>query len=383
MDPLTHTFLGAVLADTGLRRRTALAGATLIIGANLPDVDVLAYVHGPDAALGFRRGWTHGVLALVVLPVLLTLAMLAVDRWRRRRGGPGPPADPRQLFLLSAIGVASHPLLDWLNTYGVRVLMPFDGRWLYGDALYIVDPWVWLAFGGTLFLLHSGSRRARLAWLALAALTTALVFAAAGPHGWARWVWSAGIVAFLILRRRLGSEAPAHQRRHIARLALAGAALYTAGMVALTPWAEGRTLAQLRSDGVEPEAPLMVGPDRIDPLRRLVVVPVDGAYRFGSYHPLRHPRLELGAPHPILTSSGLTTPEARRAVDAAEAAPCVRGMVGWLRYPFYEVDGTEDGVVVHLLDARYTRGRTRGFGGAVVPLSSDLEPRCEVEDASP
>ena len=31
------------------------------------------------------------------------------------------------------------PLLDWLNTYGVRFLMPFDGTWFYGDALFIID----------------------------------------------------------------------------------------------------------------------------------------------------------------------------------------------------------------------------------------------------
>ncbi len=30
--------------------------------------------------------------------------------------------------------------MDWLNSYGVRLLMPFSNRWFYGDALYIVDP---------------------------------------------------------------------------------------------------------------------------------------------------------------------------------------------------------------------------------------------------
>jgi inner membrane protein len=46
------------------------------------------------------------------------------------------------LLLVSALAVWSHPLLDWLNTYGVRLLMPFSGRWFYGDALFIFDPWV-------------------------------------------------------------------------------------------------------------------------------------------------------------------------------------------------------------------------------------------------
>ena len=65
MDPLTHTLVGASLASTRLGNTTRFATVALVVGANLPDIDVLAYFAGGDAALGFRRGWTHGVLALV------------------------------------------------------------------------------------------------------------------------------------------------------------------------------------------------------------------------------------------------------------------------------------------------------------------------------
>src|SRR5579862_9732608 len=145
MDNLCHTLAGAVLAEAGLRRRTPLAVPTLLIGANLPDLDALAYLRGPVFALGFRRGWTHGVLAMLVLPVLLAGLMLAWDRLVRRRGDE--PADPRGLLVVAAVAVTSHPLLDLLNTYGVRLLMPFSGHWFHGDALFIVDPWLWLLFG--------------------------------------------------------------------------------------------------------------------------------------------------------------------------------------------------------------------------------------------
>ena len=65
---------------------------------------------------------------------------------------------PGQLLLLSAIAILSHPLLDTLNTYGVRWLMPFSGRWFYGDTLFIVDPWLWLALAAGVVL--SRPRRA-------------------------------------------------------------------------------------------------------------------------------------------------------------------------------------------------------------------------------
>ena len=37
--------------------------------------------------------------------------------------------------------------MDFLNSYGVRLLMPFSERWFYGDALYIVDPMLYLTLG--------------------------------------------------------------------------------------------------------------------------------------------------------------------------------------------------------------------------------------------
>ncbi|HEU5184061.1 MAG TPA: metal-dependent hydrolase [Gemmatimonadaceae bacterium] len=145
MDNLAHTLAGLAIAEAGLRRKTAFGATTLAIAANLPDVDALIYLFGDGVdALAFRRGWTHGVLAMVVLPLLLAVCMRGVVRLRNGRDH-APPAEWRWLIALSAIGVWSHPLLDLLNTYGVRLLMPFSGRWFYGDALFIIDPWLWMA----------------------------------------------------------------------------------------------------------------------------------------------------------------------------------------------------------------------------------------------
>jgi len=145
MDNLAHTLAGLAIAESGLRRKTAFGATTLAIAANLPDVDALIYLVGDGVdALAFRRGWTHGVLAMIVLPLLLAACMRGLARLRNERDGRAG-ADWRWLIVLSAIGVWSHPLLDLLNTYGVRLLMPFSGRWFYGDALFIIDPWLWMA----------------------------------------------------------------------------------------------------------------------------------------------------------------------------------------------------------------------------------------------
>ena len=39
--------VGAALSRSGLGRRTALGATALIVGANLPDLDALAYFDGP------------------------------------------------------------------------------------------------------------------------------------------------------------------------------------------------------------------------------------------------------------------------------------------------------------------------------------------------
>ena len=127
----------------GLKKLTGRAMPTLIIAANLPDVDAYATFLG-TYGLTVRRGITHGPLGLLLLPLLLTGLMLLYNRWR-----PSEQAvRPGYLLLLAYIGTLSHPALDWLNSYGIRLLEPFSSRWYAGDTLFIIDVWVWAALIG-------------------------------------------------------------------------------------------------------------------------------------------------------------------------------------------------------------------------------------------
>jgi inner membrane protein len=142
MDNLTHSLAGAVLGQIGLKRKTGLAMPTLIIGANLPDVDAWTTVLGMEH-LAMRRGLTHGPIALILLPILLWAAMLVYDRWRPNAARL--PVRRGWLLALAYIAVLSHPALDWLNNYGIRLLEPFSSQWFYGDTLFIIDVWIWFA----------------------------------------------------------------------------------------------------------------------------------------------------------------------------------------------------------------------------------------------
>jgi inner membrane protein len=176
VDNITHTFVGAALAEAGLKRRTALGAATLMIGANFPDIDVLGLALPND--IDIRRGTTHGFLALAILPFLLAWLMSQYDkRVRLRRDPTLEPSKFRELVILSAVSIATHPALDFMNIYGMRWLMPFVNKWFYADGLYIVDIWfLAVLVGGVLWSRRvKQSRPARIALGAIAVYTTMML----------------------------------------------------------------------------------------------------------------------------------------------------------------------------------------------------------------
>lgn len=148
MDNLTHSLVGALIGQMGLKRKTGLAMPTLIIAANIPDIDAVATLLDGHQHLAIRRGITHGPIALVLLPLLLWGIMLWYDRWQTKRGRRPEkrlPVHKGWLLALAYIGCLSHPLFDWFNSYGIRLLEPFSSQWFYGDTLFIIDPWLWAA----------------------------------------------------------------------------------------------------------------------------------------------------------------------------------------------------------------------------------------------
>src|SRR5437870_2421448 len=105
-----------------------------MVAANAPDIDVLTSLRGSTVYLHYHRGITHG---LVMIPLIALLPVALV------RLVSGRPLEWKKAWLVSMAGVASHPLLDWTNIYGVRLLLPFSGSWLRLDLLSVVDPWIW------------------------------------------------------------------------------------------------------------------------------------------------------------------------------------------------------------------------------------------------
>ena len=146
LDNLTHSLLGAALG----RGRAAARGT------------------GPTSA---DSSWLSGVLAATTFPTSTcstpgsrrrpsatssTIAATRTRSWglpcRRPRWAlvcwllPAvrrlSPAHRARLWTLISAALLSHELLDAGNSYGVHPFFPFDSRWYYGDAVFILEPWL-------------------------------------------------------------------------------------------------------------------------------------------------------------------------------------------------------------------------------------------------
>ena len=186
MDNFTHSLAGWALSRAGLARKTGLATATLVIAANLPDIDAFATLLGGHQHLAIRRGITHGPVAILVLPLLLTWAMVAFDAWQTRRGKRPAgrlPINKGWLLALAYIGTLSHPALDYLNNYGIRLLEPFSSQWFYGDTLFIIDVWVWSALALGIWLSRRREKTGQGNWRKPAMISLVAVLIYIGANG--------------------------------------------------------------------------------------------------------------------------------------------------------------------------------------------------------
>lgn len=136
LDNLTHTLTGLALSRAGLNRMTPRATLILLLAANAPDIDAVSGFGGALTYLRFHRHLTHALILLPVLPLLC----VAVARIIGRR-----PLNWRSGYAVAMIGVALHVAMDLTNVYGVRLLLPFSGRWFRLDITHIVDVWIWAA----------------------------------------------------------------------------------------------------------------------------------------------------------------------------------------------------------------------------------------------
>ena len=259
MENLTHSLMGATLAELALpagasraaRRTFFVAG---VVAANLPDAD-LVYTGITPAPLGsllHHRGHTHTIAGIA----LLGLAMIAVCLVPRIRTSIEPLRG--RLWALIAIGLASHLVLDSWNSYGVHPFWPLTARWYYGDAVYILEPWLWLLLGVAVVLNTMNVPGRLLLGVALLGLVVVGAFVGVIPV--------AALIGLVVFAGVLGTWLRHREPRWRSAVALALGLGFVASLFALREVARSEVLAATEA-GVRPRlVDVVLSPAAANPL---------------------------------------------------------------------------------------------------------------------
>lgn len=376
MENLTHSLVGLAAAKAGLERLSPGATALCIVAANAPDADVVTTIWGRWFYLHHHRGITHSIVGVIALALALPLLFYGVEKLFALIRGKPSRFRLRGLLIASLLAMATHPVLDWTNNYGVRPFLPWSGQWYYGDLVFIVDPWLWLMLGGACFLLTARGWLRISFWAVLGlALTAAIILLplrAGGPPIplFVQAAWVVGVVALLIARL---SHVEKRWGRRIAVAALSLVLVYWGALGFMHSRAlnqAGRLAGDFAASRGETVTRMAAMPSLADPTMWRCVAETDSAtFLFnldlnGNRAPLRNVIL-------YQKPSG----EAARAVMEASRDERARIFLDFARFPVVETRGdclTE--TFVQFADLRYTEPIRGGRGTFSLEVPVECPP---------
>jgi inner membrane protein len=122
----------------------SVAYVVSVAGNNAPDLDFLwsGVTARPFGYLLHHRGYSHALPGAMLCALLLAAGVIAWQRWRRFAWSR---ADFAFLFFLCVAGPIVHIAMDSSNNYGTHPFWPLYRGWIYGDAMFIVEPLFWAA----------------------------------------------------------------------------------------------------------------------------------------------------------------------------------------------------------------------------------------------
>lgn len=326
MDNITHTLTGIAISQAGFNRKTRYATLAIVIGANLPDIDLAWRLGGNIDYLEHHRGITHSIIGVIVLGGLLA----AVVYFLGKRSGPAkgrPPLNWRWLLPGCCVATASHLLLDFTNSYGVRPFLPFSGRWYAWNIEPIVDPLLWAVL---------------IAGLGLPAL-------------------------FRLITEEVGARKTGFRTGAIISLCA------IVSMWGLRDFSRHRALNMLDSINYQHSIPQRIGafPNFANPFAWTGVVETLQAYEVLRVDSLA---TEVDAQDARL----FRKPESSPALDAALKTRTARVFMDFARFPWSEVVPNETGTTVTIRDLRFQPANLRAGGFAIrIELGQSMRVRSQ------
>jgi inner membrane protein len=255
------------------------------------------------------------------MPVMALLPVLLVRVASRK------PVHWLGAFFAALVAVASHLLLDFTNSYGIRLWLPFSGEWLRLDLTSVIDIWIW----------------------------GALLLGIAGP-------FVAGLVGSEVSSGTLREK---NHGRGFAIFALAFLLLYNCGRGVL----HARAVAVLDSRLYAESIPLRVAamPYPANPWRWRGLVETNDFYAVED--------LNLAGEFDPARGMVFHKPEPSAALEAARRTVTIQDFLRFAQFPLWRilpVAEPEDGQRVEVLDMRFGTPLAPGFLASAV-LDSKLQ----------
>ena len=321
MEPVTHALTSLAVGRAGLNKTTRLATPMLLAAGLAADLDWLSLAGGARAFFHGYRTVTHSLLGTAVIA-----AGVAGVFWAFGRKHPTRPVRYVRALLVCGAAAAVHLLFDLTNSYGVKLLWPFSGKWTAWDLLAPIDPWL-------------------LVLLLLGLLLPGL---------------------FRLVSEEIGARPKRRGAQRGAIVALALLLLYCGGRWVL----HERAVELLRSGLYHGVTPLLVAafPSGASPLSWAGVVE--------SENTLEELEVSLvpGTPFDLDVSRTHFKPEPSPALEAARKSGFAQEYLKFARFPKATVEKTPEGFRVELRDLRFTsplHGRSGPI--AVIDLNSQAQ----------
>jgi len=317
MEAITHVVASVALARCGFTKTTRLAMPMIVTAGLIADLDTLSALGGARAYLAAHRTATHSVIGTIAIAAVIAAIFIPIGKRFRREIRFWPA------FYACLAGASLHLLLDLTNSYGVKLLWPFSGKWFALDLATPYDPWI----AGIL-----------LAGLLLPAL-------------------------FRLITEEIGAKSKRRALDRGAAVAFVLVGIYFAGRFVL----QDRASAQLDSRLYGGEAPIQTAalPQSMSPLFWTGLVETDDT--LDKLEVSLSPGVNFDPDEALI----FYKPEPSEALEAARRSDTAIAFLEFARFPLARVERDANGYRIVMRDLRFDPNTGEGNGIIAVILVND------------